>query len=363
MVDKYKRADFDSVEKNELESSLKKLQEEQEEYKKANGLDKEDSNSENESLEQFDGIGNSYLPTGSGLVSSNLQLPDMINEQSLQMSPMSSVSDMDLSSLSNTARTPRTPLERLPDAPQPKSGAIEPTYTPELEAQLATPNTAASVKGSGEFSPYSTSIAPSLISGAASGIGNLLLAGQQKDSLPRVNLQRVGAPNISYAQGRAASKREAARATGESKYASKRASRTRGEYLSNVGAKEAAISGRLGESLSKSHADEALVNAKMKAGMSRANAQIAAKEEMFNAQQSSKESANREAYLSAAIGTIPQMTKDITATKSQDKLMSILGEDYGWYNYKDPNAKWYKSKKPVVGYRGKKGVQLAKGYK
>lgn len=289
VVEGYKRADWDPIEKAALNSKLQALQEEQENYKQS-------------VQEDNYACGGKMYPDGGYLTSKSGLLPTVSEEE---------------------------------------FGLIEPQGAPEIaETQES------------QYTPYQTSIAPSLISGATSALGNLYLANQQRN-ISNVNLPRISAPQISLERGRQAASREATRAGQRIKYATRGGTRTRGEYMANRLAGEAQVSGRLGETLSASHEKEALVNANMQSGMNKFNAEMAAKEEMINNAQKIKNKAEREAYIAAAIGTIPQMTRDISATRAQDQMINVLGDKYGWYMEQDPSAKWYqRRKKPTVKFRG-----------
>jgi len=334
IVKKYKRADFDPIEKAALDSSLQKLQQEQEAYKQSQGINTvtpEQTGGDN----VFAGDkGGSYLPTETF---NRFQTP--MDATKLDASLPTTLSGND-------------PYE-FGSNESPYSFGKESPYSFTQQA-APTPVATTDASNNASYSPYKTSIAPSLIGGVAEIAGNMYLANQQKGG-DDLKLDRISTPNISLERGRQAASREATRAKQRTKYAAKQGARTRGELMANRVAGEATISGKLGETLSASHEKEALVNANMQAGMNAKNAEIAAKEKIINNAQKIKNKAEREAYLAAAMGTIPQVMKDIGQTRRDDMYISSLGDDYNWMTGTDPDAKWYqKKKKPVKVFTNKK---------
>jgi hypothetical protein len=206
---------------------------------------------------------------------------------------------------------------------------------------------------SSNLSPYSTSIAPSLISGGISTLGNLWLANQQGRSLPKIQLPRLTSEDISYEQSRQIAQREASKGRTMAKYNIGRGSRTRGEYLANSGVVDATISGNVGSVLAQSKQEETLVNANRRMSVNQYNNELANKEILYNNELKNKQIKDREAYIAAALQNVGATTKDITAIRQQDALINSLGEDYGWYMEDNPNAKWYQKKKNMKSkYKG-----------
>lgn len=295
ILKKYKRADFDEIERNAMESELEALQQEQEVYKQTSNIGQD-----------FKCGGKMYQNGGE--------------------------------------------LNYL----EPISGEI-PTIENELTQESS----------SQELSPYKTSTAPSYISAGASALGNILLANQAKKraeslNLPRIEAQKLTAPEISLERSRQLARREATKGAQRAKYAAKQGARSRGQYASTRAATEANLAGKLGDVLSQTYEKEALINANMKAGMSKTNAELAARAQMANQQAAIQEQMmkaqamkERDAYLAGAIDVIPQATRDIRAQKAQDMMINTLGDKYGWYMDDIPDAKWYQRKqRPVIKYRG-----------
>jgi len=70
----------------------------------------------------------------------------------------------------------------------------------------------------------------------------------------------------------------------------------------------------------------------MRSGIDRYNAEAKAKETIMNRAQKIKNKAEREAYISAALGSIPQATKDINAIRQQDAMVNVLGDTNSIYS-------------------------------
>jgi len=296
IIKSYKRADWDPIEKAALEGKLGSLQQEQEAYRQANGMD------------EYACGGKMYQYGGDAV--------DIEPDQSIEPW-MENASTQYWNPQANTS-----------------------------QAGISQPNDEL------EYSPYKTSIAPSLISGATSVLGNAYLANQQRGN-ENINLPRLSHTDINLERGRQSASREAGRASQRIKHIAKGSARTRSEYMANRIAGESGISSRLGETLSASHEKEDLVNTNMRSGIDRYNAEAKAKETIMNRAQKIKNKAEREAYISAALGSIPQATKDINAIRQQDAMVNVLGDNYGWYTEKDPNKKWYQNKrKKVAKFRG-----------
>jgi hypothetical protein len=378
IISKYKRADWDPIEKNALDEALGKLQQEQEAYKQSNQI------GEYKCGGKMYARGGVFPPNTSG---TNLGLSTQsIFNRPFQNDYLSSnlsgysfqkpyQSIFDRSPVVNTQASSNVDTGGVKDnnpplVSAPEMGGSEGFYDDSSLVEgaqpldvnvksaynIQEPNYTADGTGAAQTedgsSPYATSIAPQLISGATTALGNILMARNQRD--PRkARLPRVSGEPISFERARQSARRAASEGSSRARYATARGARTRGEYMAGRGAAEAAIAGNLGETLSQSQMKEDIVNANMKAGMNKANAEIAAREQLFNIQQEEQARKDREAYTSAAIQSIPQMTRDISAQQAQDRLINVLGDKYGWYMQQDPNAKWHQRKKsPVVKFRG-----------
>ncbi len=300
IIKSYKRADWDPIEKAALEGKLESLQQEQETYRQANGMDEYACggkvHADGGKMYQYGGDANEFD------IEPNQSIePWMENASTQYWNPQSNINQ---------------PNDEL------------------------------------EYSPYKTSIAPSLISGATSVLGNAYLANQQR-GVDNINLPRLTHTDINLERGRQAASREAGRASQRIKNIAKGSARNRAEYMANRIAGESGVSSRLGEALSASNEKEDLVNINMRSGIDRYNAEMKAKETIMNRAQKIKNKAEREAYISAALGSVPQAIKDISAIRQQDSMINTLGDNYGWYTEKDPNKKWYQDKrKKVAKYRG-----------
>lgn len=314
LIKKYSRASFDATEKAELDGALKALADEQEQFRQANGM--------NNDQQQF--------AEGGGLFDSMSQY-QQDSGNSYGFTPYQS----------NQYSMPAVNLnQNTGDA-----------------ASLSFGNAPQVGQEGMSYSPYKTSIIPSLVSGATSLIGNMYLskkAGEQPYTLmksPRVNAQEV-----SLQAERDAAKRRGVVAAANAKQNVKNTARTRGEYLSNVGATQVGLDRNLSDVYGQSYQREAQMNAAERARAQQINAQMAAQEAQYNAnienQAMSQRHANQMAYQSAAMQAIPQTIQDINAIRGQDRMISSMGQDYGLFMQEDPNRKWYQPKQVTYQYRG-----------
>jgi len=283
IIKRFPRSDFDKIEKEQLDRELAALAQEQEQYRQENGM-------ANDNQQEYSG--GSYL-TPRGL-DTNFNIDTTQLAQSYQ--PQQS---LDMTSTNRGM----LPTEGL--------------------------------------SNYSTSIIPSIASGAITTGANLLMANRAMDDVPQLQLGRLSPEEISLARERAGIQRESDTAGRIARSNAARGSRTRGEYLSTAAAQEAAMNRGTTSALSQLASQEARMNAAERARVSEANARLQAQEATANMRAEQMARANRDAYTSAAIQAIPQTMQNVAGIRQQDALINSLGQDYSIGQYQDPSLNWF----------------------
>ena len=175
LIKQYNRADFDPTEKAELDQKLSELSQEQEAYREANGINNDQK-----------------FQDGGPL-------------QKMQPIPFLGFD---------------TPVENLPD------------YTALAESSL--PQAQGDGGQQNNLSPYSTSIIPSLVSGGASVLGNLLLADKAGRDVPQLRAQTLTPERISLGREREAAKRFKGRLPASGRELSLEESTSLSDYRKNL---------------------------------------------------------------------------------------------------------------------------------
>jgi hypothetical protein len=304
---KYKRASWDAIEKKELEAELGMLSQEQEAFKAANGI----GVNPQDGIPKFHGFGSSWID---GVDYNEDTLQPMIREKQ---------PDVPL----NARLTPKTINTTAVPAINPNS--LSGSYNPlglklsqtglqgGMPRQIAEPN----------YKPYETSVLPSVVSGATSLVGNLLLAGQA-GKYTRMKGSRVAPEQISLANERQRITQEGAVAGSTIRTNARTAARTRGEYMGNVGQGAVGLNKNVSDALSRSYQTEAMQNAQARQRASEVNAQMEGYANQYNANMANRAFENKQAYQSAAMESIPQTFGNITQSQQFDALMNSRGGDY-----------------------------------
>lgn len=283
----YPRASWDRIEKEQLERELSALAEEQEQYRQANDI--EDSSQQ---MQQQYANGSYLEPLG-----------------------LNTDFNIDTTQLASTA--------------------------PPINYQQNVTSTNQGMLPTSGISNYSTSIIPSLASGAITAGSNLLMANRAMKDIPEMRLNRVSPEEISLSRERLGVRRQSDMAGNIARSNAARGSRTRGEYLSTAAAQEAAMNRGTTDALSQLYSQEARMNAAERARASEINARLQAQEAQANMMAQQRAAANRDAYTSAAIQAIPQTMQNIVGIKQQDALINSLGQDYSIAQYQDPSQNWF----------------------
>ena len=212
--------------------------------------------------------------------------------------------------------------------------------------------------GTEELVPYQSSVIPSLVGMGVETAGNLYLANRANkiaDEQLGYTPQQIQASTIDLGRARESARRDYN--TGAS--IAKRNLRTagnRGAYLSGTGAAMTGLTKAKEQAVSGLYGKEADYNARARAQAAAQNAQISNQGQMANKQTAMQNrlagEQAKQAYIASAIGSIPQTMRDIGATRQQDALINVMGEDYGFYS--DPNRKWYQ--RPQYQKRMNKGA-------
>jgi len=349
LVKKYKRAEFDENEKRELNEALSRLAQEQEDYKSQNNIGN-DTN-----VFQF---GTPDITKKSQFNAWSTEPWSFADFQSRQYPYQEVTETPQATEVPQVTETPQrvtvpqrqTPLWNV-DAMTGRTADISTPYSyynnktgkyvtsgfndintkPTLEKVAGyTPDERQQITNAIEeqYNPQGnkSSIIPSLASAAISGIGNLMLARQQKPN--EVRLGRVSPEEISLARQRKALEDELRLQGRMAQRNIAGASGSRGQYLTNIGASNAAAQRVYGEQVGNSLQSEELANAQARQQAQQVNAEINAREQLANAQERARSQAAKESYLSAALSSIPYAIRDIREIRNQDKLMNILGQRY-----------------------------------
>lgn len=274
---KYKRAEYDEIEKKELIEELRKLRDEQESFRADAGMGEEDGSE----VEQYDGITNvsSFLPA---------KLPSL---------------GMDLS----------------------KVGLAGPTsYSNSL---------------SPEYESLNSSILPSLISTGASLAGNIvgMIGANKRAKSEQIRIPRMAAEQINLEPQREDLRRSAGTATNIALRNARDVSSPGAAYANQV-AGVGSIYDSLGSAMGQSYMTQENTNAQMRQQAGQANMESGLRGSMFNAQLKNNYLQQADQYRDAAFQAIPEGLRDYRSQRSQDQWMSQMGKDYGLYQKTNPNA-------------------------
>lgn len=274
---KYKRAEYDEIEKKELIEELRKLREEQESFRADAGMGEEDG----AEVEQYDGITNvsSFLPA---------KLPNL---------------GMDLSKVG-------------------------------LSGATSYPNSA-----SPQYDSLESSILPSAISTGVSLIGNIagMIGANKKAKTAGIKIPKMAAEQISLEPQRESLRREAGTARNVILRNARDVSSPGAAYANQI-AGVSSIYDSLGAQSGQSYMTEQNTNAQMRQSANQSNLESDLRGSMFNAQMRDKYNTEASAYRDAAFQAIPEGLRDYRAQRSQDQWMSAMGKDYGLYQKTNPNA-------------------------
>ena len=307
LVAKYKRAKFDPVEKQELDAALAALAQEQEAYKQANGIGEYSPGNiqaqQMEGMQQFDGAsGTSIMGVNNNNPLSNALLNQLYTSDLLPS--VQPLNDFRTSALTGRPMMSNTGL----------------TSAPVLSGNAPTVNT---VNGASPANPPQTvmgstqGILAPILSGVASGIGNLILS---KTAKPQPLKSSYAPESISLAKQRAALQRQA----NEAATIGRRglgAAGNRGAYLSGASAVESGINKNLADAMTQSYLTEEQQNLALRQQERAYNKQL----EQTNWQQALQADQDKRAYQSAALATIPAVGTDISRIQAQNALLESLG--------------------------------------
>ena len=262
LVKKYSRSKFDNTEREELDAALAALAQEQEAYKQANGIGE-------------------YSPE-------NIQAQQMEQMEGMQQFPWGG---------------------NLSQAVNPN--AFAPIGIPKNYGIPVTGNAPQTTLG------YTQGMLPSLLGGAASMVGNMIMSAGTKP----IELKSSYTPEqISLARQRERLSREARTAQNVA-MRGLRESGNRGAYLGGVGNIATGVNRGLSDSLTQSYMSEEIANLEQRNKAQDYQKQI----DMANWQARQQAVNDKRAYQSAAISTIPSVMTDINRIQSQNALLESLG--------------------------------------
>lgn len=312
IINRYKRAKFDKTEREELDAALAALAQEQEAYKQANGIGEySPENIQARQMEQMEGMqelpkfdgesGTSFLTnsTSFGAMPTNM---DVFN--SLYNKPM-----MNAPVLQNNYTSMMTGNPMLNSASFGINPALKTTATqsPAKTAGVSPQSALGATQG----------ILPSLLGGAASMVGNMIMSAGTKP----IELKSSYTPEqISLARQRERLSREAGAAQNVA-MRGLRESGNRGVYLAGAGNIATGVSRGLSDSLTQSYMSEEMANLEQRNKAQDYQKQV----DMANWQARQQAANDKRAYQSAAISTIPSVMTDINRIQGQNALLESLG--------------------------------------
>lgn len=310
LVAKYKRAKFDPVEKQELDAALAALAQEQEAYKQANGIgeySQEQQSTEmpvNELPQYANGVkdisGVNNNPSSNAL--SNALLNQLYTSDLLPS--VQPLNDFRTSALTGRPMMSNTGLWSAPILSNNTSSTTAVT-------DKGSANPPQTVMGSTQ------GILAPILSGVASGVGNLILS---KTAKPQPLKSSYAPESISLAKQRTALQRQANEAATIGRRGLGTAG-NRGAYLAGASAVESGINKNLADAMTQSYLTEEQQNLALRQQERAYNKQV----EQTNWQQALQADQDKRAYQSAALATIPAVGTDISRIQAQNALLESLG--------------------------------------
>lgn len=273
---RYKRADYDEIEQNELKAELRKLRDEQEQFRIDSGIAEDEESEEYKCGGKYDG--------GGIYVSGNRPVAEVKNQ--------------------------------IPTMRYDLAGDLN-TTTPKDGFTYQTPQ---------------SSILPTLISAGTSLAGNIIGA-NRADKLSRqsVVLPRTTAEQINLEPERQALTRKYNTASNVMLRNARDMSSPGAAYANQITG-ITSLTDSLGSGLSQSYMNEANTNAQYRTQANTMNAEIGAKEALTNMDLKNTYLNQANQYRDAAISTIPAALRDYREQVNQDNLISTFGRDYGLYS-------------------------------
>lgn len=176
------------------------------------------------------------------------------------------------------------------------------------------------------YEPYETSVLPSVFSYGTNLLGNLALSGLDQ---PRTVEGSYYTPqNVSYANERNVVQNQNTLARNILNRRLRGAGLSKGAYTAGLTSGSTGLDRNLAAQLGQSYQNEGNINAQL---TNQARQYNAGERSRVNQLNESMEQARRERqrdYLASIIGGGSGLSRDITATRQQDDLISMLGRDY-----------------------------------
>jgi hypothetical protein len=289
---KFPRSEWDPIEKKDLDKALRKLKDEQEEYKTAIGIANDADQMDEQEQEQA--VGGHYIP---GNMGSTYRNGGGIKYYAAG-DPFISMNAKDYGI---------------------KSG---PTSSPENQYQSPTDS----------FLPFA-------ISGAASLIGDIAGLSNINKNMPKnITLPRVMPQNISLQAQREGLQRGYNTASNIALRNSRDVSNPANAYANQV-AGLSALTDSYGNQMGQSWMTEANANRQAAMEAMNTNAGLATREAMTNVDLQSQRAQLKAPYINSIANTIPSMFRDYRQQVQDTNMVNNMGKDYGQYEQIDPNER------------------------
>jgi hypothetical protein len=290
---RYTRADFDPIERRDMEKELRKLRDEQEEERSIMDISKHANN-----MDKVDG---GDLNTGVGNIGG-------MNQRLFSMMPQFGQYKTEIGKYNPIGGN------KLVDASSNNLNTL-----------------------SNKYGLPQTSMFPFAVSAGMSAIGDITGMRYMNKNMPsNVNLPRVNASTINLQPQREALQRGYNTASNTMLKNSRDVSSPGNAYANQI----AGISGltdSLGTQMGSSFMNEENTNAQIKNRASEANAEIGSREAIMNAQLKGNKAQVKGQYINSLANTIPLALRDYNQQASQTNWLNTQGKDYGVYEKVNPN--------------------------
>jgi len=309
IIKKYKRADFDEIEKGERDAELDALAQEQEAVRQASGIAQQEQQFAN------GGMMNSY-PDGGFIAGQAYDVFGNVIDAQNQLA----------SATGQPQPTQYGPAGASPAIPQPQS-INQPiaNQAPQLPTTLQGVQPGAPI-GAEQDTPYRGNVSPvGLISSVAGNLPGLFT--KAKD----VKLGRLTPEKVDLTKERQGIEQRA----NVSAAIARRNARTAGsagQYLSNVGAVETSLQRETGQQLGRSFQAEETANARERARTAAANAAIEEREIDINARERGAAKTAKTRALQGITKGITGFARDKSRTTSAYDALNLLSPNYGLVN-------------------------------
>jgi hypothetical protein len=308
---KFPRASWDPIERKDLNAALRKLKDEQEQFKTAMGI-ANDADQMDQQEEQGEPQGQPEEAEGEGAMGGHLIRGNMGSTYAMGGYPWGgNIGGMN-SHLNQSGFGTKAP------------NTLMGTNNPGGAAQFQSPT---------------DSFLPFAISGAASLIGDIAGLSNINKNMPRnIQLPRVTPQNISLQSQREGLQRGYNTATNIALRNSRDVSNPANAYANQV-AGLSALTDSYGNQMGQSWMTEANANRQAAMEAMNTNAGLATREAMTNVDLQSQRAQLKAPYINSIANTIPSMFRDYRQQVQDTNMVNNMGKDYGQYEQIDPNER------------------------